>query len=247
MMLIDLYYGGILYIMIPRILLGTSPFFAAGQFGHRSYLYHEMFYQKPANILTIIRKAYRRGVNGIQLIPFDHVVEAVQNALDEGLNLTIVGSIRLRRLEKDLKTLEKLNASALILHGEVTDTYSVQKLSAILNKISNTGKSVGIATHKPKETLTCLRNSSLDYDIIMLPLNALGIFMDGKPDEIIEILEEKNKHVIAMKTLAAGMIPFEEALKYVSKVSCVRSVALGVASEQEVEETVTLAKQLLKG
>jgi len=41
---------------IPRILLGTSPFIAAAQFGHRARLYQLDLYNNPENILKIIKK-----------------------------------------------------------------------------------------------------------------------------------------------------------------------------------------------
>ena len=42
---------------IPRILLGTSPFIGAGQFGIRAQFYYEHFYQNPGNIVKIVIKA----------------------------------------------------------------------------------------------------------------------------------------------------------------------------------------------
>ena len=43
---------------IPRTLLGTSPFIGATQFGHRSRLYQLDLYDKPENILKILKKSY---------------------------------------------------------------------------------------------------------------------------------------------------------------------------------------------
>lgn len=232
-------------MVLPRIFLGTSPFIAAGQFGHRSFLYYETFYQNPDNILKIIRKSHDLGINNIQLIPFPPVVKAVQNALEAGLSLTIAGSVRMEYAGKDIEILKKLNATALITHSDITDCWKLQNLSSLLGKMKESGKLVGIATHKPRATLAWLKNVTLDYDIIMLPLNALGVFMDGKPEEIIEMLEDEDKHIIAMKTLAAGMIPPTEALQYIAKQKTIQSVALGIASEREMEETLTVAKSLL--
>ena len=41
---------------IPRTLLGTSPFIAAAQFGHRARLYQIDQYNNPENIFKIIKK-----------------------------------------------------------------------------------------------------------------------------------------------------------------------------------------------
>ncbi|MEM3023005.1 MAG: hypothetical protein QW645_05715, partial [Candidatus Bathyarchaeia archaeon] len=106
---------------IPRILLGTSPFIGAGQFGRRAPSYYARFYLNPGNILGIIRKAYGLGIEGIQLLPYGPVVEAVERALGEGMGLRIVGSVRLREAEWDISLLERLGAVAMIAHAEVAD------------------------------------------------------------------------------------------------------------------------------
>ena len=64
-------------------------------------------------------------------------------------------------------------------------------------------------------------------------------------EELIELLESLGKFVIAKKTLAAGSIPPEKALSHIASLKCVDSVAIGVASEREAEETMSLAKKLL--
>ena len=71
--------------------LGTSPFIGASQFGFKSFHYYQYFYLHPENILRIIRKAYEIGIEGLQLLPYPPVVKAVKKALDEGLNLKILG------------------------------------------------------------------------------------------------------------------------------------------------------------
>ena len=55
---------------IPRKLLGTSPFIAAPQFGHRARLYQLDLYNNPENIFKIIKKSYEMGIMGIQVIPY---------------------------------------------------------------------------------------------------------------------------------------------------------------------------------
>lgn len=79
---------------IPRILLGTSPFIGAGQFGSRAQIYYEHFYKKPENIVKIVLKAVDLGVTGVQALPFRPVfraLKAVERELKE--RLTIVGTI----------------------------------------------------------------------------------------------------------------------------------------------------------
>ena len=68
--------------------------------------------------------------------------------------------------------------------------------------------------------------------------------MDGKPDEIIAILEEKNKHVIAMKTLAAGEIEPETAFQYITNHN-ICAVTIGMVTKEQAEESTRIALKSL--
>ena len=70
---------------IPRTLLGTSPFVAAPQFGHRARLYQIDLYNNPENILKIIKKSFELGITGIQVIPYPPVVEALSGLRGRGI------------------------------------------------------------------------------------------------------------------------------------------------------------------
>ena len=230
---------------IPRILLGTSPFIGAGQFGRRALPYYNRFYLNPSNILGIIRKVHELGIEGIQLLPYGPVVEAVERALGEGIELRIVGSVRLGEAERDIELLERLGAVAMVAHAEIADLRDRRALEAVLNAIHRTGRPAGFASHRPFRTLGWAEGLGLDYEILMVPMNASGAFMDCKPEKLAALLERLGKLVIAKKALAAGSLPPAEALAYVAGLRCVDSVALGVASDREAEETMSLAKELL--
>lgn len=229
---------------IPRILLGTSPFIGAGQFGRRAPSYYAKFYLNPGKILGIIRRVYGLGINGIQLLPYRPIVEAVEQALGEGMELRIVGSVRLREAEEDISLLERLGAVAMIAHAEVADLGDPETLETILDAIRGTGRPAGLASHKPFRTLSRLEGIGLRYEILMVPMNPAGAFMDCRPEELAALLKRLGKFVIAKKVLAAGSLPPAKALPYVAGLDCVNSVALGVSSEREVEETMALAKRL---
>jgi len=231
---------------LPRILLGTSPFVGAGQFGAKSMVYYRQFYLEPANIVKVIRKAWSLGVRGVQLLPYEPVVRAVGEFQGNHPELVIFGTVGPDDAEQDLQVLEKLNAAAMILHGEITDTRSLKAVSQLLRKIHEKGKLAGLATHQPYRTLNWLLQSELDYDIIMLPLNREGIFMDSEPAKIVELLRLSSKIVVAKKVLAAGRINPHEALEYIAGLGFIDVVTVGVASEDEAVETFSTAKEVLK-
>lgn len=226
-------------IRIPRILLGTSPFIGAGQFGHRALIYYSRFCKSPQNITKIIRKSYSMGINGIQVLPHPTVLRAIEDAERElGSRFIIVGTVE---KEEDIAALQEFETVSMLLHGEVTDSKNTHAIRSLLDKIGETESLTGLVTHRPLQTLNWLHRVKLKFDMIMVPLNRAGLFMDAEAGEIVEALKRLEKPVIAKKTLAAGRLLPEEALKYVANLDCVDIVAIGIASEKEAEETFSIA------
>jgi len=233
---------------IPRVLLGTSPFIGAGQFGSRAYEYYQKFYRKPENIAKIILKAIDLGITGIQALPYSPIFKAVKIA-EENLKekLKIVATIGPKNPVEDLKNFQKFNTVAAILHGEITDTKDKRRISELLNRMHYAGFLAGVTTHRPFSTLSWLLKTELDLDIVMTPYNKLGMFMDAKPEEIAEKAIQLHKPVIGKKILAAGYLKPKEALEYACKSGLLSIVALGVASEKEAEETFRAAAKAFSG
>lgn len=231
---------------IPQILVGTSPFIGAGQFGVRAFLYYSRFHEHPTNIVKIFSKAVDLGVRGVQLLPFPPIVEAVKSVeRDLGLELTIVGSVRSEDPSEDIGLLRDLKAAAMLLNGDLTDSHNLPKIGELLNQIHQTGSLAGVVTHAPLSTLTWLQETDLDIDLIMLPFNRLGKFMDATPERVLEAALRINKPLIGMKVLAAGDLTPREGLEYVFQKG-LKMVAIGIASESEVIETFSIANELLQ-
>jgi len=230
---------------IPRILLGTSPFIGAGQFGPRAYTYYSQFYEHPENIVKIISKSFDLGIRGIHLLPYPPVVEAVKSAeRNLKLELNIFGTIRFESPESDIQVLQSLRATAMLIHGEITDLHKEKEINELLNQIRQAGSVAGIVTHKPYSTLQWLQKTELDPDIIMLPFNKLGKFMDSAPEKVLEAAQKLGKTLIGKKALAAGRLTPREGLEFVLQKG-IKIVAIGVASEAEANETFSIANELL--
>lgn len=75
----------------------------------------------------------------------------------------------------------------------------------------------------------------------LAPINSLGLFMGPTPRKAIEMMEQTDKVIIAKKVLAAGKLPPEEGIVYVSRIRHIRGLSLGIASEREAEETLNIA------
>lgn len=234
--------------IIPRILLGTSPFIGSIHFGHRARLYQLDLYNQPENILKIIKKAYDLGVHGIQLIPYPPLVDAVKWAIDEGCQFNILGTVRPNNEKDDIKLLAELDATVMLLHADITDSKDWNTISYYLKMIKTKNSVPGLATHTPFRTTKKLLNSPIHdlFDIYMIPLNKIGylmdtdIFMDKKRAELRDLIKSLDKTVIANKTLAAGILTPNDAFNYLKTVDFVDLMTVGIASEAEAVETFDL-------
>lgn len=233
---------------LPRTLLGTSPFIGAAQFGHRARLYQLDLYNKPENILKIIRKSYNLGVKGVQLIPYPPVVDAVKWAQEEGCDLSIIGTVRQDNELEDIKLLSDMDADVMALHANITDSYNWKVISKYLKLITEQDSIAGLVTHFPFQTTEkVLESPILDlFDIYMIPLNKLGylmdtdVFMEKERAQLADLIEKINKKVIIKKTLAAGILTPEDAFNFLKTVNYADLIAVGVASEAEAEETFNI-------
>jgi len=233
---------------IPRILLGTSPFVGAGQFGSRAQFYYNHFYQKPGNIVKLVLKAVDLGVTGIQALPFRPIFRALK-AVERELkgSLTVVGTIGPDDPVSNIQDFQAFNTVAMLLHGEITDKRNSREISELLNKVHAAGCLAGLVTHEPLSTLNWLLKTDLNPNLLMVPFNKLGMFMDADPVKVAEAVRRLGKPIIGKKILAAGYLPPKDALTYVAQSACIDIVALGVASEQEAKETFTAAATAFSG
>jgi len=233
---------------IPRILLGTSPFIAAAQFGHRARLYQLDLYNNPENILRIIKETYKIGITGIQVIPYPPVVEALGLALESGYAMEIIGTVRPGNEIEDIKLLSDLEASSMLLHANITDKKEWNFIAEKLQAIKDENAIPGLVTHMPfSSTSSLLESPVLDlFDIYMVPVNKLGYLMDcdtygsGERIKLDLMIKSLDKTVIAKKVLAAGILKPQEAFDYLKTVKFADGVAIGIASVDEAHETFNL-------
>lgn len=229
---------------IPRVLLGTSPFIAAGQFGYRSYSYYEKFVASPQNIVSLITHVIRLGIVGIQLIAYDFVSKAVDEAQTQtGVDLAIVGTIPPDEPNEGLQRLKELEAEIVLLHGEVTDSLNFTIIEKWIRKIREVGAIPGVAIHRTYPTLLKILDAKIDIPVIMLPVNKIGAFMQAK-ESTLATIEKAERFYIAKKPLAAGQLSPREGLEFVLSHKGISAIAIGVASIEEATETFNIAKQI---
>ncbi|RLF18226.1 MAG: hypothetical protein DRN06_02055 [Thermoprotei archaeon] len=230
---------------LPSILVGTSPFIGAGQFGSRASLYYEKFYGKPWNVKEVLEEAYLQGVEAVQALPFKHIYEAISLLMRQGLKLKVWGSLSPSNPEKGFDLFTKLEAEGIAIHGETSDSLNVEAIRDLIDRIKEAGCYAGMAVHSPGIVLPWLLEEDLEVDFLIVPFNKLGFFMDINPGSLLNLLRKVGKPAMAMKTLAAGTLSPREALEFVLSHPEFSSVAIGVASREEAAETFKVALELL--
>src|SRR3990172_1981401 len=65
---------------LPELMLGTSPFIGAGQFGSKSLNYRRRFFDNPDNMTRLFVHSANLGVKAVQLIGYQPLVTALIKA-----------------------------------------------------------------------------------------------------------------------------------------------------------------------
>jgi hypothetical protein len=224
---------------VPAVMLGTSPFIGAGQFGRKAEFYYSHFLLQPENITKVVTHAIGLGVNAIQVIGYPQVLEAVEEAAERTrTELFLLATVGLGSIEREIRLTLEAGAQGVILHGSLADR-DMSFAREYLSPLREQGLVTGIATHRPGRTIPRAEEME-EVELILCPLNKLGRFMDPSVESTLEAIQGTSKRIMAMKPLAASRLSPHEGLGYIAdKVS---GFAVGIASKEEAEETFKAAK-----
>ena len=228
-------------VEISRILVGTSPFIAAGQF-EKSHQYYLEFVLKRGKIANIMSWCFRSGFDWVQAIDIDFLAREIGIASKESPQAPKIVLSTWERPERAVKRFKGLDVRALLLHASIADSLDPSQIKEVLAQIEGLGLVPGVATHSPTKTLTKLKHVE-QVKVVMVPLNYAGLF-NNRVEETLELLREIKAVVIAKKVLGAGRLPVDKALRWALSRPEIDSVALGIASLDEAQYTLNLARQL---
>jgi hypothetical protein len=217
--------------MIPRLMLGTSPFIGAGQFGVKSLAYRRTFYDKPENIRRLLVAASRFGIRAVQIIAYEPLIKAVEEAERVAGRFFKVITI-VEDFKKDLERVSGLEPEYVAPHAMFCDR-SDPRLQEWIEDIKETGAKPAASTHLPGITIPRLEHSG--FEAYLAPLNPLGYLMEPDFNSALKAIVETSKPVIAIKPLAAGKLaPDSSLFEFIYKYA--DSMAVGMTSEKEIEE-----------
>jgi hypothetical protein len=108
-----------MHLEIPKLMLGTSPFIGAGQFGAKAYEYQQRFYHNESNMTKLFIESAQLEVKAVQLIVYEPLVNALKEAVKElGEDFFIAATIPSgRNFERDLDLVRPLKPEIIALHA----------------------------------------------------------------------------------------------------------------------------------
>jgi hypothetical protein len=230
-------------VQIPRLMLGTSPFIGAAQFGRKAYEYRQMFFYDEQNMKRLFVKSARFDVKAVQLIVYEPLVNALIEAEKEVgehffVAATLMGG---RTFERDLNLIKPLKPEVIAIHALFCDAFD-NRLKGLIRRIRAVGASPAASTHIPGETIEELDNARYDFDVYLVPVNPVGYAMVPDYTSTLKALEATDKQVIAIKPLAAGSLkPTVSLFTFIYRYA--DSICVGITSEGEMEETYSVVKQ----
>lgn len=227
-------------IVIPRVWLGTSPFFGASQFGERAEEYYRQFYLNPDNMLAIMERAVQLGW-GIQSFILPNLVAAIRTLKQTYPQAPCFFVCGMNTLSPEIETALFFEPLVIGFHASIADHSSPEERQQCLDSVTNPHILTGFATHEPAKTLPVLQRMSVD--VLMVPLNKNGRLMGKNAHLVPEFVRTCKKPIIAKKVFCAGTINTEFALEYVVSLG-VSGVCLGVTSLDELEKNHNTLQKL---
>lgn len=242
-----------------KILCGTNPFYGHSHFSAARDAEYLTRFDAPT-IERTIRACLRRGVNAVES-PANQQIVSILSTLRDGISQPIhfVGTTRIdetsdmKSHQRKLSFLLENRAEICIIHSQYVDrprkTDSVEGLERLIEQIHAAGLLAGISTHRVR-TIELCETQGYGIDAYMFPLNLAGFVYPGydgseSVQERVDVVRGVSKPFILIKALGAGRIPPREGLQFVAENAKSNDlISLGLASEQEVDESLGLVETM---
>jgi len=222
---------------LPGLMLGTSPFIGAGQFGSRSLDYRRRFFDDPDNMTKLFVHSASLGVKAVQLIGYQPLVAALMKAEEISGDFFIVVTIPRGDFASNLDLVSPLEPEFVSVHAQFCDEFD-SRLNEWIDMIRDAGAKPAASTHSPGTTIPLL--DELGFEAYLAPVNTVGYGMEPDIESTLKALERTKKAVIVIKPLAAGKVsPERSVFEYIYRYA--DSIAVGITSEKEMEETYSAA------
>ncbi|MBU3967252.1 MAG: hypothetical protein KKG76_07770 [Euryarchaeota archaeon] len=222
---------------LPKLMLGTSPFIGAGQFGSKSLEYRRRFFDNPDYMTEFFVHSASLGVKAVQLVGYQPLVAALMKAKEISGDFFVAVTIPRGDFAINLDLVSPLEPEFISVHAQFCDEND-SRLNEWIDMIRDAGARPAASTHSPGTTIPLL--DELGFEAYLAPVNTVGYGMEPDVESTLKALERTRKKVIAIKPLAAGKIsPEKSVFEYIYRYA--DSIAVGITTEEEMEETYSVA------
>jgi aryl-alcohol dehydrogenase-like predicted oxidoreductase len=180
----------------------------------------------------------------LQTVPRDRVVITTKTLASTGREAT-------RDVERFLRELHTDVLDVVLLHFLSDPAWPDSRAGAMeaLSRAKEQGKvrAVGISCHSLGAMRAAL--ASPWVEVILARINYDGVNMDGRPSEVVPLLEQlydAGKAVYAMKVLGCGALVADprKAIEYVLGLGVVYAQSIGMSRPEQIAQNVALMEEL---
>ncbi len=239
-------------LLVPRLSIGTGTYGWGGSSAQTRLGFREC--------VRLLRTAYDYGVawfdSADQYGSHPHVREALRGLERDKVIITTKTAARTREqarqdIQRFLRELGTDYVDIVLMHCLVDAnwTRTMRPVMEALSEAKEQGyvRAVGVSCH----SLPALKAAVTDpwVDVILARLNYHGMHMDGKPEEVIPVLQtavQNGKGVYGMKVVGQGGLTHdpERAIRFVFETGVVYAITIGMVSETEIRQNVTITQTL---
>jgi hypothetical protein len=254
-------------ISVSRMIVGTNWFLGYTHCTHAKSKSTERIVTNTQSIAEIIEVFLNYGVDTIMCphtttCMFDAIKEAEQRA---GRKMVIISTPSFTTtprtpfdgfdLDEAARILDDMAAKGVSIcmpHTSTTDvmvdkcTRQVRQMDVLCRMIRERGMVPGLSTHIP-ETVVYADESGLDVETYIQPFNLMGYLMQLEVDWVGRLIQNAQKPVITIKTMAAGQIrPYQAMVFTWNAIRDCDMVTVGTMAPEEAQELVEMSLEILE-
>jgi hypothetical protein len=153
-------------------------------------------------------------------------------------------------LEETLRPLRD-HKVLLVEAGSETDFLAMTGRVDLLNDVIDQARNilncpVVVGTHHAGSTIPILENSKTGLAGYVTPVNSLGALMLPRQGKALQAIESSTRPIIAIKPMAGGRVPPEQAFRYAFGKVGADGCMIGAASEEELEVDIREVRRALE-
>lgn len=241
---------------IGRLVIGTNWFLG---YSHMSAAKSRWIkrYQDAEKICRVLEVCSEGGMNAI-VGPVSELLTEALRLHEERTGRHIIqiltpGGATTEELMEGIDETADLGAEFCLPHTSWTDARlsparnEIEDWPRVAEYIRKKGMVPGLSTHRP-EAIVVGDRAGYDIATYIQPLNPIGFLCAVETDWAAGIIKGTEKMVICIKPLAAGRVNPPTGLSFAfDNIKLTDVVCIGLLCEEEAEEDLELARQILAG